>query len=255
MIYNYILLFLFYAVIGWCMEVIVSLFYRHKFINRGFMIGPYCPIYGVGVLFITIFLSRYKEDLAVFLIMTMVSCTILEYMTGYVMEKIFHARWWDYSDKKFNLNGRVCLDTMIPFGILGVTVVYVLNPVVMKWILVIPLMPRKIISIVLAIIFISDLVVSAKVISNLKHVKYANKDNTEEITKKVKKTLNEKNLFTKRLVEAFPDFTLLIKKTKDKIVKTKNEIKKKQKEIKFMKRRIIKDEKKLAKLKKKGNRK
>lgn len=251
MIYNYILLFLFYAVLGWCMEVVVSLVYRHKFINRGFMIGPYCPIYGVGVLFITIFLSRYRNDLGVFLIMTMFSCTLLEYVTGYIMEKLFHARWWDYSDKRFNLNGRVCLDTMIPFGLLGVTVVYVLNPIVMKGIMAVPFVVRKIVSIFLALVFICDLIVSSKVMSEMKHVKYKNKDNTEEITKKVKKALNEKNFFTKRLVDAFPDFTLLFTKTKDVFMKTKNEIKQKQKEIKYIKKKLHKEEKKLKKLNKK----
>jgi len=250
MIYNYILLFLFYAIIGWCMEVVVSLVYRHKFINRGFLIGPYCPIYGVGSLLITIFLSRYKEDILVFTVMTLITFTLLEYLTGYLMEKIFHARWWDYSDKKFNLNGRVCLDTMIPFALLGIAVVYIINPVIIKAIVSIPLLARKIISITLAVIFVSDLLVSLKVISEMKHVRYKNKDNTEEITKKVKKALNEKNFFTKRLVDAFPDFTLLMKKTKERLVKTKNEIKKKQKEIKVMKKRLEKDEKKLAKLKK-----
>jgi len=250
MIYNYILLFLFYAVIGWCMEVVVSLVQRHKFINRGFMIGPYCPIYGTGTLFITLFLSKYKSDLVVFLIMTMFSCTLLEYGTGYIMEKVFHARWWDYSDKKFNLNGRVCLDTMIPFGILGIAVVYIFNPFIMKYMLLIPFIIRKILAIMLAIVFLVDLAISTKVISNLNHVKFASKDNTEEITKKVKKALNEKNLFTKRLVDAFPDFTLLIAKTKQKIVETKNEIKQKQKEIKLIRRKLRKEEKKLKKLNK-----
>ena len=252
MIYNYILLFLFYSVIGWSMEVVVSLFCRHKFINRGFLIGPYCPIYGVGGLLITIFLSGYKDDIIVFTVMTLITFTLLEYLTGYFMEKIFHARWWDYSDKKFNLNGRVCVDTMIPFALLGIAVVYIINPIVMRWILLIPFGIRRVIAIILAVIFVSDLALSIKVMSNLKHVKYAKRDNTEEITKKVKKALNEKNFFTKRLVEAFPDFTLLMKKTKERLTKTKNEIKKKQKEIKVLKKRLIKDEKELIRLTKKG---
>ncbi len=251
MVYNYIWLFFIYAIFGWCMEVVVSLIYRHKFVNRGFLIGPYCPIYGVGVLFITIFLSRYKEDLAVFFIMTMVACAFLEYLTSYLMEKIFHARWWDYSDKKFNLNGRICLDTMLPFGLMGVGVTYLCNPILMKFILSIPYNIRGIIAIVLSFIFIVDLMISLEVMSNLKKIKFAKKDNTEEITKKVKKALEEKNFFTKRLVEAFPNFELLRKKTKETIEKTKDEIKQKQKEIIQLKRKLNKSEKTLKKLNKK----
>lgn len=252
MIYNYILLFLFYAIFGWCMEVVVSLVYRHKFINRGFLIGPICPIYGCGVLFITLFLEKYKDDVFVFFIMTMVICTILEYSTSFLMEKIFHARWWDYSDKKFNINGRVCIDTMLPFGIIGVAVMYLFNPLLMKWISLIPDIVVKVLAIILISIFIIDCIVSLKVMSNLKHVKFAKKDNTEEITKQIKKKLSEKNFFTKRLVEAFPNFELLKKKTKEKIENTKKEIKKKQKEIKIMKRKLNKNEKQLKKLNKKG---
>ncbi len=251
MVYNYILLFFIYAIIGWVMEVFVSLVYRRRFINRGFLIGPICPIYGVGVLFITLFLSRYKDDLFVFFVMAMFSCTMLEYLTSYIMEKVFHARWWDYSDKKFNLNGRVCLDTMLPFGILGVLVTYVCNPVFMNGIGFLPIILKKIIAISLVVIFTADLAISLIVMSNLKHVKYGKKDNTEEITKKVKKTLQEKNFFTKRLVEAFPNFEFLKRVTKEKIAQTKNEIRKKKKEIVSLKRKLIKSEKTLEKMNKK----
>jgi len=91
MIYNYILLFLFYSFIGWLMEVCVSLVTKHRFVNRGFLIGPYCPIYGVGCLLITIFLSKYKDDILILFLLTIVICTILEYLTSFAMEKIFHA--------------------------------------------------------------------------------------------------------------------------------------------------------------------
>lgn len=78
------------------------------------MIGPYCPIYGWGALAITILLKRYIDDWIVLLFMSIITCGILEYATSYVMEKLFHARWWDYSRRKYNINGRVCLETLIP---------------------------------------------------------------------------------------------------------------------------------------------
>ena len=91
--------------------------------------GPWCPIYGFGAVFISLLLSRHAEDpLAVFGLAILI-CGILEYSTSYMMEKIFHARWWDYSTKKFNLNGRVCADTLLPFGLLGLLLVYAITPV------------------------------------------------------------------------------------------------------------------------------
>ena len=124
----YVLLFFTYAIIGWVMEVTVKYIQYKRFINRGFLIGPYLPIYGAGGILITLFLKRYLNDPIALFVFGMIICTILEYITSFVMEKLFHARWWDYSNKKFNINGRVCLGTMIPFGLLGLLIMYVLNP-------------------------------------------------------------------------------------------------------------------------------
>ena len=124
----YFLLFFTYSVLGWIMEVTKTLIDKKKFVNRGFLIGPYCPIYGFGALLITFLLKKYTADPIALFIMAIVVCGILEYLTSYFMEKIFHARWWDYSQKKYNINGRVCLDTIIPFGLLGMFIMYVSNP-------------------------------------------------------------------------------------------------------------------------------
>ena len=124
----YFLLFMIYAILGWLMEVTCKLIQYKRFINRGFLIGPYCPIYGYGALLITILLHKYTNDPIVLFIMAIVVCGTLEYLTSYFMEKIYKARWWDYSQKKFNINGRVCLGTIVPFGLLGLLIMYVLNP-------------------------------------------------------------------------------------------------------------------------------
>ena len=130
---RYFLLFFFCSMLGWLMEVTCKLFQFHRFINRGFLIGPYCPIYGFGAVFVTLLLSGFSDHpIAVFLL-AMLVCGTLEYVTSYVMEKLFHARWWDYSQRKFNLNGRVCANTLIPFGLLGLVMVYFLKPLVFGW--------------------------------------------------------------------------------------------------------------------------
>ena len=132
MIYNleiYFMLFIIYSVGGWIMECTLGVIQKHKFVNRGFLIGPYCPIYGCGGVLATLILSKYSEDLVVLFILGIVIFSILEYFTSYVLEKIFHARWWDYSNYRFNLNGRICLIGMLFFGILGVVVIRFVNPV------------------------------------------------------------------------------------------------------------------------------
>ena len=115
------------------MEVVWNVFTDKKLVNRGFLIGPYCPIYGVGCLLLVFLLGRFKGQPVILFLMSIIVCSILEYSTSYIMEKLFKARWWDYSEYKFNLNGRICAATMIPFGILGVLVVYYLNPIVCKF--------------------------------------------------------------------------------------------------------------------------
>ena len=246
MIYKYILLFFIYSILGWLMEVLCYFIEHHKFVNRGFFIGPYCPIYGCGGLLIIFLLNSYVDDFKVLFIMTIVLCSVLEYFTSYLMETLFKARWWDYSDKKFNLNGRICLETIIPFGIMGCLVIYVLNPFFSGIISSLPEFIFKFTAISIAILFIIDNIVSFKVISNLKFAYLTlRKDNTEEITKKVKETLIKKNSFTKRLVDAFPNFTIIKEITLEKLSFKKKEMRKKEKELKKIKKDINKCEKKL----------
>lgn len=199
-------LFMIYSFLGWLMEVMLTIVRDKKFVNRGFLVGPYCPIYGYGCLFITILLKRYLEEPIALFLMAVVICSILEYMTSYVMEKLFNARWWDYSKKKFNLNGRICLETMIPFGILGVIVMYFINPFFLKVLMSFSDIFLEIIAVILFIIYIVDTIITGRIIFNFKNefVK-ASEDKTEEITKMVKETLAKRGYLHKRLINAFPN--------------------------------------------------
>ena len=206
-IYYYFLLFLIYSFIGWLIEVIGKLIEKHKFINRGFLIGPICPIYGHGCILMILTLSRYKDNPLVLFVNAIFICSLLEYFTSYFMEKIFKARWWDYSTKRFNLNGRICAETMIPFGILGTLVICVINPIFEYLLNLFNFETIKITAIVLFIIYIIDYTISLIIMFGFKGtLKTVEKDGTEEITKKVKKILINKNVLYKRLVEAFPNF-------------------------------------------------
>ena len=217
----YFLLFISYAFLGWCMEVTCKFIQYKKFINRGFLIGPYCPIYGWGALAITILLKRYMEDPLVLFVMSTLICSIIEYLTSYFMEKKYHARWWDYSNKKFNINGRICLETLIPFGILGVAIMYGTNPILFKLYNQIPQLVINILTAILFIGFIVDNIISSNIISsiNVEGNKLI-KDNTEEITEKIKLVLRQKSWLHRRLINAYPglkDIKVKIKKVEQKI--------------------------------------
>ena len=217
----YFLLFISYAFLGWCMEVTCKFIQYKKFINRGFLIGPYCPIYGWGALAITILLKRYMEDPLVLFVMSTLICSIIEYLTSYFMEKKYHARWWDYSNRKFNINGRICLETLIPFGILGVAIMYGTNPILFKLYNQIPQLVINILTAILFIGFILDNIISSNIISsiNVEGNKLI-KDNTEEITEKIKQVLRQKSWLHRRLINAYPglkDIKVKIKKVEQKI--------------------------------------
>lgn len=100
--------FMIYSVVGWIYETTLCSITDRHFVNRGFLNGPYCPIYGSGALLDVLILGRIENPFLLFILGVLVTCS-LEYLTSYVMEKLFKARWWDYSDKKFNIGGRVCL--------------------------------------------------------------------------------------------------------------------------------------------------
>lgn len=226
----YFIYFIIIAICGWIMEITLQLIQKHKFADRGFLIGPYCPIYGCGALLITFCLTGLKEHPIALFSMAILICGILEYATSYVMEKLFHARWWDYSENKYNINGRVCLETIIPFGILGVILIYFVNPFIFNNLVKMPENILNFIAIALAVLFAVDNIVSFKVISNVRSAtkkfdKENPKDNTEEISQKVKEFLQDKSVLNRRLVNAFPKLTTILKEKGELIKQKTNEMK------------------------------
>lgn len=171
--------------------------------------GPWCPIYGFGAVFISLLLSRHAEDpLAVFGLAILI-CGILEYSTSYMMEKIFHARWWDYSTKKFNLNGRVCADTLLPFGLLGLLLVYAITPVMFSCFDLLSETMIQIICLSLSLLFLADITISTTTLVKIRvHAGKLNGDSTEKITNEVRSVLAEKSALVRRIMRAFPEARL-----------------------------------------------
>ena len=160
------IIFIIYSMIGWIVEVINVYFYDRKFINRGFLMGPYCPIYGVGALFVILFLTKYMDDIVNFYILVVVSVSILEYFTSYVMEK-YSMPDGGIILQKFNLNGRISIYTSLPSVFLLYCMLF-LHPIIID---MLNLVPQNVLMIIFGIIiipFIIDLSISLKFLTRLK---------------------------------------------------------------------------------------
>ena len=202
------ILFLTYSIIGWIIEMIATVIEDHEIVNRGFLIGPYCPIYGVCSILMLLLLNKVNNVVLLF-ILSILICSIGEYITSYLLEKIFKARWWDYSKTKFNLNGRICLQNCLLFGVLGFLVVKYINNFFLNIYTSINPSLLDAIFYITSTIFIIDLITSFNVIFKIKKtIKHVNLDNTKEISLKVKKVLTD-NILVKRIFKAFPNIKLI----------------------------------------------
>ena len=206
---NIILLFFIYAFAGWCMEVILKYRQYHRFINRGFLTGPLCPIYGCGGVLITVVignLASVESGLVMTFAMSFVICGVVEYLTSLVLEKIFHARWWDYSTKPMNLHGRVWIGNLILFGLAGIGIIHIFNPVIYRILGCFSLRVREVTASVLLVILAADFVISLFVLKLVKvGIDKSEADNTEEISKEVRQLLTNRSYFYKRFSDAYPE--------------------------------------------------
>ena len=217
----FFILFALYSIFGWICEEFATYDKEKGFINRGFLIGPYCPIYGFSALIMVLILNRFTNPYVIF-ILSLIICTTVEYLASYFMELIFNARWWDYSNKRFNIDGRVCLKNAIYFGFMGLILIKFVNPFLETIILRFSPFTINIIFYVLLIIFILDNIFSFKLIFKIKEENvFKRRDNTREIVAKGKEILS-KSLFGNKLIIIFPQ------KIKEQKEKFKKEVKKQQ---------------------------
>ena len=204
--FYYFLLYFIYCVLGYVLECGYCTIKNRKIIlNRGFLIGPYIPIYGFGSMLVIILLKKYSNDLIVFFVMASIIVTVLEYFTSYIMEKIFKARWWDYSERKLNINGRVCLENTFLFGIGSVVIMYVINPYFESVLFSLSNNVLCVFAICFLVIFVFDVIVSAKLVYKISKTSvFINKDVTEQINDKIQNLLKNNFNLKIRLLNAFP---------------------------------------------------
>lgn len=220
-----VLLFFVFSVLGWCMEVLLKYIQYHRFINRGFLIGPYCPIYGSGIVFITVMvsiLSGMESSVGTTFSISFIGCGILEYAVSYYLEKRFHARWWDYSTKPMNLHGRIWIGNLILFGIGGTLVIEVINPIMYSLFALIPERSLYALTSIIILTMSADYLTSHFVMKFVKSsVESSEADNTESISKEIKLLMHNKSILYRRIADAYPD---VIYRT-DRINKRMREIK------------------------------
>ena len=233
-IVNLVLLFFAYSLLGWCIEVTLKYFQFHRFINRGFFTGPILPIYGSGSALITIFaggLSPFESAYGTTFALSFLICGAVEYLTSYFMEKRFHARWWDYSQKPMNLHGRVWIGNLILFGLGGVAIIHFINPVLYRIFDSIPLSVKEAVSCVLLALFSADFILTHFVLKLVKiGVEKSEADNTEEIRKEVYLLLSDKSVFHKRFADAYPEVTYRTERISARIAEAKAEAEKMRRE-------------------------
>ena len=136
--YELLCIFIIYSFIGWSVEVIYAATIQGKFVNRGFCTGPVCPIYGVGVICVLIFLEPIKDKWWLLFVESIFFTSSIEFIGGFILEKFFHEKWWDYSEEPFNIKGYICLRFSLLWGMACVLVVNVIHPTVMVLIWLIP---------------------------------------------------------------------------------------------------------------------
>jgi uncharacterized membrane protein len=159
-VYQVLFLFLIYAFLGWCVEVSFVAVTSGRVVNRGFLNGPVCPIYGVGMVGVLLLLEPIQDNLLLLFLGGMLLCTLVELIGGWVLEKVFHTRWWDYSNQPFNLGGYVCLGFSIMWGLAVTFVVRLLHPVIFSLVCAIPTLVGWILLGIFYALFLADFIVT-----------------------------------------------------------------------------------------------
>jgi uncharacterized membrane protein len=240
MYYNFIsdyIIFLIFSFGGYIMEVLICSFEQKHWVNRGFLFGPICPIYGVGCLLIVKGLSRYYDNPIIIFILGAIITAGVEYYTSYIFEKIFHNKWWDYSNRLDNLNGRICLGNCLGFGVGALLIIYLFYPLTK---LLIGMFSPKFVEIfgtVSFILMIFDLIGSGIIAYNLRSRLIVAEELKHEKIKMIPALLERKyhdqlskiKFKTNRLINVYPEMAHNLRKELDLVKKMLVDLSKKKK--------------------------
>ncbi len=209
--YTYLWCFFLFAFLGWCSEVVFAAIRQKRFVNRGFLNGPLCPIYGIGVVAMDFLLRPFGKSLAVLLVGSMLLGSALEWLAGFLLEKLFHQKWWDYSDNPHNLNGYICLKFSVLWGIAGALIVRYIMPAAHDLFSLIPQTLGWILLIILGSVLVLDFLVTAigliglnRKLRNLEYVTRKLRQGSDRLGQDLSRSaiaLHEKRLEEKQVLE------------------------------------------------------
>lgn len=217
--------FITYSFLGWVMESVLKTCIQKKPVNSGFLYSPFCPIYGFGAIFMLLFLHGFKDNIILLFIIGFFTLSLWEYIVGWLLEKIFYTKYWDYSENKFNISGRVCLLNSLFWGFLGVIFIKYMHPFIASKIDLIPVEILTFTVIIIGIAMITDTIVSAIKVSKI-HLKL---EKLKEITNTIKEKLEElesKQVNKETLQAAIEELKYKQTILKRKLIKQTNHLKK-----------------------------
>lgn len=201
--------FIIYSFLGWIMESIIRSIFEKKLINTGFLYGPFCPIYGFGAIIMIVFLKYFEQTWILLFAMSFLFLSFWEYIVGVILEKIFKTRYWDYSDQKFNFQGRVCLVNSLFWGFLGVVFIKYIHPFIVNMIQYIDKTSLLIMIYTSTIIFIIDTIISVMKLINIKATLQKVEELNEQIREKIAEIKNMDKAKTQENLQAMVDKTKL----------------------------------------------
>ena len=242
-IYQAVWIFIIYAFLGWCSEVAFAAVNKGKFVNRGFLNGPVCPIYGVGMLIVVLCLWSLRDRPLLLFLGSALLTTALEFVTGFVLERFFHDKWWDYSDMPFNIKGYVCLKFTVLWGLAASFIIGAVHRFVYMLIVKTPFVLGVILLAVFSAAFIADFIVTltalVKLPKKLKAMAEAERA-LRAVSDKIGENISDTTIAAKEKGEA------LAEENKPRLEELKAEYEKKKKELSamlernFVQRRIFK---------------
>lgn len=242
-IYQAVWIFIIYAFLGWCSEVAFAAVNKGKFVNRGFLNGPVCPIYGVGMLIVVLCLWNLRDRPLLLFLGSALLTTALEFVTGFVLERFFHDKWWDYSDMPFNIKGYVCLKFTILWGLAASFIIGAIHRFIYMLIEKTPFVLGVILLAVFSAAFIADFIVTltalVKLPKKLKAMAEAEMA-LRAVSDKIGENISDTTIAAKEKGEA------LAEENKPRLEELKAEYEKKKKEFSamlernFVQRRIFK---------------
>lgn len=186
-IFELVTYFAIYSFLGWIMESIVRSIAEKRIVNTGFLNGPFCPIYGCGAIIMLLILKCFAYHWFILFLASFVILTLWEYIVGVLLEKIFKTKYWDYSDQKFNFQGRICLMNSLCWGVLGVLFIYYIHPFITQLVGYIDVVSLKIAISIFMLVFVVDLIMSVIKVKNIK----TTLDKVETLNQQIKEKLQE----------------------------------------------------------------